>query len=81
MRLHIQADINDIVRSDSREAVDQCIELLRHRLMCDGDVTPFLLKRIPTDKIRGDGPDLGTKHKCRDYNSLVVWARENAWGW
>lgn len=49
--------------------------------MCDADVTPFLLKKIPTDKIRGDGPDLGTKHKCRNYDNLVAWSRENAWGW
>lgn len=77
IRLHAQADLNDPWRQESRERVDQCLELLRHKFMCDADATPFLLKNNP-HVIRGDSPDMGTKHKCRNYDAVVSWLNQNA---
>jgi hypothetical protein len=47
--------------------------------MCDADATPFLLRNNP-EAIRGDSPDIGTKHKCRKYDDVMSWAKRNARG-
>ncbi len=79
MRLHSHADLDDPFRSKWRDHIDQCIELLRHKLMCDGDTTPNLMKTT-AHIASGEKPDLGIKHKCRDYQRVLDWANENAWG-
>ena len=79
MRLHVNAALDDPFRPKWRDRVDQCIELLRHKLMCEGDATLNLMWRNP-ERATGEGVDLSTKHKCRDYNRIVNWANRNAWG-
>lgn len=44
--------------------------------MCEADATPFLLRNNP-EAIRGDSPDIGTKHKCRKYEDVVSWVERN----
>lgn len=58
-----------------RNDVDQCIELLRHQLMCVGDTTPILELSVNTST--GSKLDLRTIHKCRQYDDLKDWARKN----
>lgn len=53
--------------------VDHCIETIRINLMCNVDVTPYLIEE------RGDGENVvrtdGLYH-CRKFDKLVEWAEE-----
>jgi hypothetical protein len=69
-------DLENYSRSLLRTDVDDCIDLLRHQLMCAGDVTPFLELSVPT--FSGSRPDLRTMHKCRNYDDLKDWVKQNS---
>ncbi|KAH8807266.1 hypothetical protein F5884DRAFT_880149 [Xylogone sp. PMI_703] len=73
---HLELEDND--RTLLREDTDQCIELLRHHLMCTGDVTPFL--ELSVDTFAGSKPDLRTMHKCRNYDELKDWVKQKSRG-
>ncbi|KAK3933544.1 hypothetical protein QBC46DRAFT_275559, partial [Diplogelasinospora grovesii] len=60
-----------------RAHIDHCIEALRRFIMCVGDVTPYLIKVNP-NRLSGEDPDFRTLHKCRKYDKLVDWIKENA---
>ncbi|KAI1381360.1 tat pathway signal sequence [Hypoxylon crocopeplum] len=57
------------------EHVDHCIDVLRQVLMCQGDVS--LLTYSWIDGYRRPWPNFEVDHTCRDWNSIVEWAREN----
>ncbi|KAL0934657.1 uncharacterized protein CTRU02_211456 [Colletotrichum truncatum] len=52
--------------------VDHCIEALRIRLQCAGDVTPFL----HTTGAKGIQPDFDSQHRCPKYDRIIEWAKE-----
>jgi hypothetical protein len=60
-----------------RHHVDHCIDALRRFIMCVGDVTPYLIKVNP-NRLSGEDPDFETLHKCRKYDKLVDWIKDNA---
>lgn len=49
--------------------VDHCIETLRLSIMCQGDVTPFLIVYDGPDDNLGDA-DFNANHKCRDFELI-----------
>lgn len=61
----------------TRMHVDHCLETLRLSLMCSADVTP-LLYVYDKDNVLGHRPDFNTHHKCRDFNKIVDFVKENA---
>lgn len=69
IRQHVKSDLDDPKRIEKRQIVDNCLELLRQKFMCDMDATPYLLK-YDKKAVRGDVPDMDTLHKCRDYGKL-----------
>ncbi|KIM96590.1 hypothetical protein OIDMADRAFT_58901 [Oidiodendron maius Zn] len=78
LRRHSHMELEDPSRTWLRNDVDRCIELLRHQLMCAGDVTPFLELSVHT--FAGSKPDLRTMHKCRRYGDLKDWMKKNSQG-
>lgn len=61
----------------ARAHVDHCIEALRAALMCNADLTPYLWYKYPDE---GDGPakeDFQATHKCKRFDRIVDWMREN----
>ncbi|MCJ1475783.1 hypothetical protein MMC13_004447 [Lambiella insularis] len=60
----------------SRTHVDHCIETIRRALMCVGDVTPVLVKLDPKAPL-GAQAEFSTFHKCRKFDKLVDWMKEN----
>ncbi|KIM96851.1 hypothetical protein OIDMADRAFT_169633 [Oidiodendron maius Zn] len=59
-----------------RSHVDHCIEALRIRLMCYSDITPFLHRIEPGAEL-GATPDFDTQHKCKKYDKIQEWQRNN----
>ena len=62
----------------ARTHVDHCIEALRAALTCNADLTPYLWYKYPDE---GDGPakeDFQATHKCKRFDSIVDWMRENS---
>ncbi|GME37714.1 Protein of unknown function DUF3328 [Neofusicoccum parvum] len=57
--------------------VEDCVEILRVTLMCNSDVTPVLLTRDPENS-KELVPDMSTKHKCRNFDSIVTWEDQHA---
>lgn len=76
IRQHVKADLDDPKRIEKRQIVDNCLELLRQKFMCDMDATPYLLK-YDKKAVRGDVPDMDTLHKCRDYGKLRTLVQES----
>lgn len=68
--------IPDITRFTNQWFPDFCIEMLRQTLMCNADTTPILLQE-DSSSAEGYTADFSTKHKCRDYDSIVAWERDN----
>lgn len=62
-----------------RMHVDHCIEALRLDLMCYGDITPVLLKYDDTRAV-GRVADFSVHHKCRNFDKMVGWIKENGVG-
>lgn len=60
----------------TRMHVDHCLESIRLTLMCSGDITPVL---FVYDETRPSGmrPDFNSHHKCRDFNSIVDYIKDN----
>ena len=61
----------------ARAHVDHCIEALRAALTCNADLTPYLWYKYPDE---GDGPakeDFQATHKCKRFDRIVDWVREN----
>lgn len=46
--------------------------------MCTSDVTPVLLERDPDDRLRVKA-DFHTLHKCRDFERVQRWFREESY--
>lgn len=56
--------------------IRHCIDLLRHRLMCEPDITVEV-----KDRELGGVTGFGTKHQCKDWGELMRWTREwEGWG-
>ena len=49
------------------DKVDGCIRRLRQAIMCDSDVTPWLLTIHPGT----NSPDLDTLHYCRNHEHIL----------
>ncbi|KAI9726999.1 MAG: hypothetical protein M1834_008581 [Cirrosporium novae-zelandiae] len=60
----------------NRMHVDHCIETLRLTLMCQADVTPFLVYLDPEAPM-GERVDFNTHHRCRDWGRVVEWMGVN----
>ncbi|PLB49953.1 hypothetical protein P170DRAFT_435237 [Aspergillus steynii IBT 23096] len=54
--------------------LDHCIEMIRINLLCqaDGGVIPFRW----VENYRRPLPDFSTKHKCRDWQAVLQWAKD-----
>lgn len=55
---------------------EHCVDALKQRLMCTAD--PGMVTFRWVEGHRGPEPDFNTDHKCRDYESLLEWNRDNA---
>lgn len=64
---------------ENRMHVDHCIETLRLALMCNADVTPFLIRDRNNGATRAPLPDFDTFHKCKKWEPLVEWVKRNTW--
>lgn len=60
----------------NRMHVDHCIEALRISLMCHADTTPYLVINDPTAP-NGQRADFSPHHKCRKFEPIRKWTREN----
>ncbi|OAA39064.1 hypothetical protein NOR_06324 [Metarhizium rileyi] len=60
----------------ARTHVDHCIETLRLTLMCAGDITPVLFVH-DEDSPLGVRADFNIYHKCRSFDSIVDYVKEN----
>ncbi|PYH80072.1 hypothetical protein BO82DRAFT_433670 [Aspergillus uvarum CBS 121591] len=58
-----------------RAHVDHCIETLRLALMCNADVTPYLLyeKEVESPLQVPAREDFEAFHKCKKFDSIVFW--------
>ncbi|KAK3191251.1 hypothetical protein K4F52_002841 [Lecanicillium sp. MT-2017a] len=56
--------------------IDHCVETIRLSLMCYGDVTPVLFHDTPRDGMPRI-PDLNVHQKCRNFDKIVDFVREN----
>jgi hypothetical protein len=68
---YLHAFVNKNV--DITEHVDHCLEMVRAKIMCEADMTPYPAIRDPTG--RGGftiAPPEG--RRCRDYGRMVHWA-------
>ncbi|KAF2501409.1 hypothetical protein BU16DRAFT_451673 [Lophium mytilinum] len=60
------------------EHVDHCVDSIRQSLMCSGDVTPLPWKwgKNETDGTDLLHPEAHVVHTCRDWTSLIQWAKD-----
>ncbi|EOA86240.1 hypothetical protein ACJQWK_11836 [Exserohilum turcicum] len=58
-----------------RAHLDHCIEVLRVNLMCFSDVNVFTFHPRPG---MGYWPDYNSKHVCRNFDTILHWAKDNA---
>jgi len=56
-------------------SADHCADLLRQKIMCDADVG--LIPMYWVKRHDHPYPDFSTQHKCRDFQAVWAWAREN----
>lgn len=57
---------------------DHCIEVLRLNIQCNADVGLFTFYMIEGDPLAW--PQLNSKHVCRNFDSVMDWARSNSVG-
>ena len=55
---------------------DHCVDILRQVVMCTADVT--LITGVWVEGYPRLSADFNTQHKCRDYEALIEWNREQA---
>ncbi|KAI0158113.1 hypothetical protein GGR57DRAFT_459069 [Xylariaceae sp. FL1272] len=69
----------DMLASDvgTRIHVDHCIETLRKSIMCHGDTTPYFTV-FDSEQSLGARADFSAHHKCRNFEKLRQWTRDNA---
>lgn len=60
------------IAGTAREKVDHCIEILRQRITCSGDITPIPLWHNNGSQSIKD--DLDGKHFCRSWTAIQEWA-------
>lgn len=67
-------------QEDVLHRADLCIERLRETFMCWGDLASILQTLTPVAE--GGTPrsniDLGSSHKCRNFDAVAEWTQENA---
>lgn len=61
----------------NRMHVDHCIETLRLALMCNADVTPYLIRSKPEIYAKAES-DFSAHHKCKHFDLLTNWMDKNA---
>ncbi|KAH8784569.1 hypothetical protein F5882DRAFT_294848, partial [Hyaloscypha sp. PMI_1271] len=61
----------------TRKHIDHCIETLRLSIMCHGDVTPLLIRHSASGPL-GGMMDFSNHHKCRRFDKLLDWMKDNA---
>jgi hypothetical protein len=59
-----------------RMHVDHCIEAIRLSLMCYADTTPLFYIKDPASSL-GERADFSTHHRCRSYEKIQKWGKEN----
>ncbi|KAK2595880.1 hypothetical protein N8I77_013671 [Diaporthe amygdali] len=59
---------------DILEHVEHCLEILRTKLMCDADTTPFVAYG---NEKAGITIDMNVPRKCRNFESMVDWANSH----
>ncbi|KAK2005250.1 hypothetical protein LZ32DRAFT_546454 [Colletotrichum eremochloae] len=63
----------------ARKHADHCIGTLRQALMCNSDITPYLIRKTD-DRSPGSPPiqeDFEAFHKCRKFPQILEWVYEN----
>jgi hypothetical protein len=60
-----------------RVHTDHCIDILRQRLMCTGDVGPVPFYRDTNPLNQFPLPDFSTRHQCRNFDKLLDWSHHN----
>ena len=55
--------------------LDHCIDMLRQKIMCDGDVGAITFNWL-SDRDT-PSPDFSTWHKCRNFDGIMEWALTN----
>lgn len=58
-----------------RKHLDHCADMVRQKLMCDGDVTPLTFNWVKG--FSHPVPNFNVLHKCRSYDAINDWAREH----
>ena len=53
---------------------DHCLDMLRQKIMCDGDVGLITLNWVTVRK--EPWPDFNTKHTCRNFENIQQWAHD-----
>ena len=59
-----------------RKHLDHCADIVRQKLMCDGDVTPLTFSWVKG--ISHPVPNFNALHKCRNFEDIRAWSREHA---
>jgi len=54
----------------NRMHVDHCIKTIRLALMCNADLTPYLIRSRP-DKLAGAESDFSAYHKCKRFDLIT----------
>jgi hypothetical protein len=59
-------------------SIDHCIELLRIDMMCQADVTPYLVvEAAPGDPSETLNVDFSVFKKCRDFGKIKDWMKDH----
>lgn len=79
-RLHLGIGIALLTNIDHDRAdtcnIDHCIEMLRQRIMCTGDVGLITSHWVKGHKL--PYPDFNTWHRCRNVDKIWAWNDEHA---
>ncbi|EXV00379.1 DUF3328 domain protein [Metarhizium robertsii] len=60
-----------------RTHLDHCIELIRMDMMCQADVTPYLVLDRPDDSTGALNIDFSVFKRCRDFGKVANWMKDH----
>lgn len=61
----------------ARAHIDHCISTLHQALTCNADVTPYLWYKYAGEEGGPAKEDFQATHKCKRFDRIVDWVREN----
>ncbi|KAJ3552560.1 hypothetical protein NM688_g4090 [Phlebia brevispora] len=71
----VTGDLDGIKKNDLRPHIDHCVDSLRQGIMCAADISPIVWHWSDADQ--GNIINLDIVHSCRNYDSVVTWAKEH----